>query len=235
MKIKKTVTDKVIAANQENGKKSEGPKDASHVDQNARTHGWLSKHLMLQSEEERQEFYLLLDELVDEYQPVLRTDIELVNELAVDIWTLGDQNGWGMQALAQGRKATAAILKSLAENYDGEQLPLFTQQDGSHSAVQFGWDCQELVVRTGTRNSEQEDEGKSGDRRDKSGHVQIEARLDTSLDTMLRYQAARKRDMYRVIAELRSRQRERRGESVAGEDKRQIHRDGQPKTRRELN
>jgi hypothetical protein len=53
-----------------------------------------------------------------------------------------------------------------------------------------------------------------GDRRGKSGHVQIEARLNTSLHTILRYQAAIKRDMYRAIAELRSRQREREGKAL---------------------
>jgi hypothetical protein len=101
-------------------------------------------------------------------------------------------------------------MTTLAENYDGEQLPLFSERDGSHSAVQLGWDCQELVVRTGTRNSEEEEQEISKDRRGKVGHVQIEARLNTSLDTMLRYQAAINRDLYRALGELRSMQRERR-------------------------
>jgi len=122
-----------------------------------------------------------------------------------------------MQELAQRRQAATAILRTLAENYDGEQLPLFTQRDGSDSAVRLGWDCQELVVRTGTRNSEQEDEGSSRgrDSKGKVGHVQIEARLNTSSDTILRYQTAIKRDLYRAIAELRSLQRERREKALA--------------------
>jgi hypothetical protein len=34
--------------------------------------------------------------------------------------------------------------------------------------------------------------------------LQIEAKLNTSLDTILRYQAALKRDLYRAIAALRA-------------------------------
>jgi hypothetical protein len=210
VKIKKTMTEKAIAANQINGPKSNGPNDPIPANQHALKHGLASKYLAFQNEEEQQEFDALLNELVDEYQPVGRTGVELVNKVAVDFWKLAEGNGWEMQALAHRRQATAAIMTTLAENYDGEQLPLFSERDGSHSAVQLGWDCQELVVRTGTRNSEEEEQEISKDRRGKVGHVQIEARLNTSLDTMLRYQAAINRDLYRALGELRSMQRERR-------------------------
>jgi len=210
MTIKKTMTPKAIEANQENGKKGNGPTDTSKVAQNAWKHGLASKHLAFQNEEERQEFDALLNELVDEYRPQGRTEVELVNKIAVDFWKLAEENGWEMEAVAHRRQATVAIMTTLAENYDHEQLPLFTAPDGSHSALRFGWDCQELVVRTGTRNSEEEDQEIGNDRRGKVGHVQIEARLNTSLDTMLRYQAAINRDLYRALGELRSIQRERR-------------------------
>ena len=219
MKIEKTITDKVIAASQKNGKKGKGPNDPTVVGQNARKHGLQAKYLVFQNEEEEQEFDALLGDLVEEYKPVDRTDEELVGKLAVAFWNSAKLNGWEMQEFAQRRKAAAAVLRTLAENYDGDQLPLFTQRDGSDSAVQLGWDCQELVVRTGTRNSEQEDEGspKDRERKGKIGHVQIEARLNTSLDTILRYRAATNRDLYRAIAELRSRQRERCGQGLQGE------------------
>ena len=209
MKIHKTMTDKAIAASQDNGKKGNGPTDPSKVTQNARKHGLASKYLAFQNEEERQEFDALLNELVDEHHPQGRTGLELVNKIAVDFWKLAEENGWEMQALAHRRQATVAIMNTLAENYDDEQLPLFSERDGSHSAAQLGWDCRELVVRTGTKSSEEEDDGIHDGRRGKIGHVQIEARLNTSLDTMLRYQAAINRDLYRALGELRSMQRER--------------------------
>ena len=48
---------------------------------------------------------------------------------------------------------------------------------------------------------------------------QIEAKLNTSLDTILRYQAALKRDLYRAIAALRAIQGQGRGENGEGEYK----------------
>jgi len=218
MKIKKTLSDKVIAANRQNGKKTKGPIDVDAVGQNARKHGLASKHLVFRDEEERREFHALVDDLRDEYQPVGRTGLELIEEAAVAWWGVAESNGLEKQELEHRRKAAAAIVRTLAENHDGDQLPLFTQRDGSHSAVQLGWDCQELVVRTGTRKSEHEEKDSLGDGRGKIGHVQIEARLNTSLDTILRYQAAKRRDWYRAINELRSLQRERRERMLAGKE-----------------
>jgi hypothetical protein len=46
---------------------------------------------------------------------------------------------------------------------------------------------------------------------DKTNHRSIEAKLTSSLDTILRYQSAIKRDLYRALAELREIRRERNG------------------------
>jgi len=78
MKIKKTVSDKVIAANRKNGKETKGPIDVDAVAQNARKHGLASKRLVFRDEEERREFDALVDDLTDEYQPVGRTGLELI-------------------------------------------------------------------------------------------------------------------------------------------------------------
>jgi hypothetical protein len=214
MKIKKTISDKVIAANQHNGKKGTGPDNKNAVTQNARTHGLLSKCLVFRTEEEQQEFAELLDDLMDQYMPIRRTTREAVHELAVCIWKKAQGNGWELQELAHRIEAPAAILKTLAENYDAGQLPLFTQRNGSDSAAQLGWDCEELVVRTGTSNSVQQDDSSLGDRKDKSGHVMIEAKLNTSLDTVLRYQAAAKRDWRDTINRLESLQPEKSVKSL---------------------
>src|SRR5438132_1311455 len=105
------------------------------------------------------------------------------------------------------RRTTKAIMKSVAETYYEENLSLFNSSNGKPSAAQFGWDCHELIVRSGTRNSEQENPS-SGDWNGKAGHVQIEAKLNTSLDSILRYQAAIKRDLYRAMAALRAMRRD---------------------------
>ena len=83
MKIKKTVTEKVIAANRANAQKGTGPANCNFVSQNARQHSLLSKQLIFQTEEEKQEFNTLLDDLYDEWQPIGRTKRALVEEEAV--------------------------------------------------------------------------------------------------------------------------------------------------------
>ncbi len=171
---------------------------------NALKHGVLAKHLVFRDEQEEIEFNNLLAELEDEYQPDGQTHRALVEETAICLWKLQILNGWELEEVTNRREAAKAILRAVAERYEEDQLSLFTKGDGSHSAARLGWDCQELIVRTGTRNSEQ-DKSLPKDTTDKSGHVQIEAKLTTSLDTILRYQAALKRDLYRAIAALRPR------------------------------
>jgi hypothetical protein len=203
MKIKKTMSEKALKANQENGRKSKGPINVDAVAQNARKHGLQSKHLVFRNEQEQQEFEALEADLMDEYHPVGQTAWEIVHELAFCFWKKSEANGWELQELAHRNKASAAILKTLAENHDPGQLPLFTEQNGSQSAAGLGWDCEELVIRTGNSKSELVEAGPLGDRKDKAGHVLIEAKMNTSLNTILRYQAAAKHDLRDTIKLLR--------------------------------
>jgi hypothetical protein len=207
MKIKKTVSSKVIEANRSNSRKSTGPGHTAAASENATKHGLLAKKLRFHTEDEKEEFDRLVQELESEQQPAGRMEQVLIEEAAVCLWKLQAANDWEIRELANRRKAAKAILKSLVENCEGEELSLFDQGDGSHSAAQRGWDCEGLVIRTGTRNSEQEDA--FGDKSGKAGYLQIEAKLSTSLDTILRYQGAIKRDLYRALAALRDMRRDR--------------------------
>jgi hypothetical protein len=218
VKIHKTVTEKVIAANRANGQKNAGPRDTSAVRHNAVKHGLLAKHLVFQSEEEKIEFDALLNDLEDEYKPAVRTEFALVEEIAVCLWKLQTANGWEVRELANRRKAARAILRAVAENYREDELPLFTEEDGSDSAARLGWDCEELIVRTGTRKSEQEQSRDMQDKTDKTGQVHIEAKLHNSMESVLRYETSLKRDLYRVIAVLRDIQRERRAQDFLTSD-----------------
>ncbi len=208
MKIKKALTAKVIAANRTNAQKSTGPRNTTAVNQNAKTHGLLAKNLRFTTDDEKTEFNKLVHELEDEQQACGRMERALVEEAAVCLWKLQSANDLEIQELTNRREASKAIMKSLGENYD-EEIPLFSQWDGSPSPARLGWDCRELTVRRGTTDSEQEKED-SGDRNSKAGHVQIEAKMTTSLDAVLRYQAAIKRDLYRAVAAARYTARQER-------------------------
>ena len=211
MKIKKTVTEKVIAANRANAQKSTGPRDANAVNQNATRHGLLSKGLHFQNEDEKEEFHRLVQELEREQQAAGRMELALIEEAATCLWKLQSANEWEVQELANRRETSKAIMKNLTEHYDDQKLPIFNQWDGNASAARLGWDCREFTVRSGTAESELEARS-SGDRNRKGDHVQIEATMTTSLDTILRYEAAIKRDLYRALAALRDIRRDRCGE-----------------------
>jgi hypothetical protein len=116
------------------------------------------------------------------------------------------------QEVGHRRQAAKAILKAVAENHCEDPLSLFQKGDGTRSAASLGWDCEELVIRTGAKNSEQENENFSGEIRGKVGNVQLEAKLTSSMLTVLRYQSALKRDLYRAIATLRNIKEQRSGQ-----------------------
>jgi hypothetical protein len=59
-------------------------------------------------------------------------------------------------------------------------------------AISQGWQAQELVCRTASRGYEDEDG--LDDMTGKTGHIVVEAKMTNSLDSILRYRAAIKRD-----------------------------------------
>ena len=157
----------------------------------------------------------MLQELEEYHQPDGPIEVMLIEEIGRCRWRLEDLNGWALQEIINRRQASQAILRGVAENYDEERLPLFTTASGSDSAAQLGWDCEQLIVRTGSKNFERE-EPRSGmgemSKTDKSGTVQIEVKLNTSMDSILRYEAALKRGLYRAIRTLLEIQQQRLGE-----------------------
>jgi hypothetical protein len=211
--IKKNVTEKVVAANRSNARKSTGPRETERTRLNALTHGLLAKHLIFQDEGARTEFNALLHEIETDYRPSGRLEQLLVEEITICVWKAQALNGLEQREMEDRRKASKAILRAVAENCDDKPLPLFVNDDGSRSDAQFSWECRELIVRTGTNSSEREGMPGGDDLNSKSGSAQIEARLNTSGDTLLRYSAAVKKDLYRAITTLRETQRDRREHS----------------------
>jgi hypothetical protein len=209
MKIRKTVSERVISANRANAQESTGPKDCGKVKHNAVRHGLRAKQILFEDEDEEKQYSALLEELEVYHQPDGPIEWMLVEEIARCRWRLQVLSGWEVQEIKNRRMAAKAILQAVAENYDEEQLPLFTTAHGSNSAAQLGWDCQELIVRTGTRSFEQEETSGFMDKADKSGHVQIQAKLNTSMESIMRYEAAMKRDLYRAIRTLHDIQKQR--------------------------
>ena len=116
MKIKKTITPKVMAANRANGSKTAGPHDTSSTRQNALKHGLLARHLVFRDEDESNEFNRLLHDLEYEYSPAGPTESALVEEVANCIWKLQTANAWEMQEFRHQQQAAEAILRAVTEN-----------------------------------------------------------------------------------------------------------------------
>ena len=117
MKVKKSITEKVIAANRENGHKTAGPRNTNAVRQNAVKHGLLAKNLIFGDEEEKNGFNSLLHDLEHEYCPSGPTESALVEEVAICLWKLQTANDWEIQELGHRRQAAKAILRAVAENH----------------------------------------------------------------------------------------------------------------------
>ena len=106
------MSDKKAAANRNNAQKSTGPKTVSgkvRVSQNARRHGVLSQHLVLENES-REEFDQLLSVLQLELQPVGLIEQTLVERIAVSLWR--------QRRLVRAETADVALKQRLVDGED---------------------------------------------------------------------------------------------------------------------
>ena len=201
MKISKKMSEKALAANQENGKKSPGPEDTTQTRYNAVRHSLLARHLKFDNDEDEAEFARLTQELEAEYRPVGTIERALLQEISICLWKLSLASGWEMRELNNQRRAAQAILKSFAET-DESEIALLAQNDGTSSAAQLGWRCRELTIRSDNSHSDQEGFTSVSERNSKRAQVFVEARLSTGIDTVLRYESMLKRDLYKAISAL---------------------------------
>jgi hypothetical protein len=200
--MKKKMTDAAIDANRRNAAKSTGPKTFTNTRNNAVKHGLLAKALAFHTDEQKKEFNDLMAEMRRYFQPVGWIESALVEELGVNYWLLAQTYARVTSEQQNCQRAATAVLNAVSHNCHDEQAPFFREKNGSISAAQPGWDCEELVVRQATRDSEQENASVLGSKTLNVGALQIEAKLTTSLDTHLRYHASLKRDYYRALRML---------------------------------
>jgi hypothetical protein len=202
--IKKTVTEAVLLANRQNGGKSPGPRRTQNTRYNATKHSLLAKNIRFRDESEEKEFQKSVAELSRHHNPVGPTERALVEEMAIAQWRLQTVYGWESLEVKNRENPATAILDGLKENLEAQELSFF-------AATQQGWSARELSVRTGSRNSGEE-EALLG-LTDKTGHIMVEAKmsssLSSSLETLLRYGTSIRRDFYKALKVLCQLQRER--------------------------
>lgn len=221
MKHKKTVTEAVLDASRDNAQFSTGPrteKGKSTTSQNALRHGILARKMVL-SEDEEKDYQRIWQSWNTFCDPTEQLEQSLVEEITNVSWKLGITEGLETRELLRRQHVRDGIdgvfhkeLKLPVSDYD---LPL-----------DRGWDCERILVRALAGN----DQGNSNTSRgpavfqnqvvnavqtsqnshqQKGGHLEVQAVLGSSLETMARYRSQLKRDFYRAVDKLREVQAER--------------------------
>jgi hypothetical protein len=210
MKIEKNVSDKTVAANRENAKKSTGPKTEtakSNLKYHAVKHGLLTKALLLRNEKEEEEFQELADNLEAYFKPRSIMEEMMVEDIAVSWWKLKTVQRLLIKDLRARQKTSEAVLDTFNNASSGVGVPLSSSSRELRMATDFGLECRELVLRVdGKQFDEKEKSGFMG-HPEKTGHIAMEAKLGISSETLLRYERAWKADLYRAIAALKNLQR----------------------------
>jgi hypothetical protein len=199
MKVKKTISQNVIAANRRNAQRSTGPKNVSAVRHNATKHGLLTKRIAFLNDEEVVEFEKLLAGVEEDFTPQGAIQGMLVEEIAVTWWKLGIALGWELEDVANRRQASRELLRMFLQNSQDQKLSSLAFGDGSPAAFSV-WECQGALLKASSRNHEEDLLSAETDK--KIGSSELELRIVSKLETILRYQTSLKRDLYRAIHTL---------------------------------
>jgi hypothetical protein len=195
MKIKKTVTQKVIVANRENGRKGTGSKTQRGKDlvsRNATKHGILARNFRFKDDQEKAVYETLisdLDRTIDRDDPLQRM---LTEEVVMAHVRRGRALKLEQRQSLRQNPATELALRSI-ENSDLVDTGVCLVDPES------GWQCTELTMGAKKAGEHLARNGplaqSSGD-----GHqLQFHAKFQDPMDKALRYQRATARDFYRAL------------------------------------
>ena len=217
------VTDAVRTANRANALSSTGPRTKqgkSNSSNNAVRHGILAKKVVLDTDEQRAEFLELRQRCKTELRPKGLLEKFVVEEIVTLFWKLGIAEFLEVRELLRRQELSddvdSIFRKDLELPISGYDLPL-----------DRGWDCERIVVRAVAGKDQRHSNTmcgpgvvqgqivqalKSSQNSDHQevDHLEIEAVMGSALESMTRYQAKLKRDLYRAIETLRKMQAERR-------------------------
>lgn len=220
MKIRKTISDKVLAANRANGQKTSGPKNCESSKMNAVTHGLLSKRLLL-NEEQAEEFAVLHSNLTLEYQPETETERIMVDDLATIRWKLQLAENLELRRLRRRERSAEIVFQTLAAESETKDLSKLTRAQELADGARVGWECTELKITAGNRKLAEEVNGgdyehtgvndprtsisqSSASKSDQShGSILVEAKVNTGIETIARYEKSLRKDFYRAMDILR--------------------------------
>ena len=207
MKVRKSVTDKVIAANRRNGKKGTGPKTIRGKDivsQNATKHGILAQNFRFRDDREEAAYESHISQVrrsIDEDNPFQHMVAEL---MVIDYLRCGRALRLERKLIERKNPATELALGAI------EHSELVSTGIGRLDFAP-GWECKELHLSAGKdvenliRNGSVARSGGNGQ------ELELHAKFQDPLDRALRYQRATTRDFYRAMDWLCRLRREQEG------------------------
>jgi len=199
----------MLDANRENAKKSTGPQTETGKEtssSNSIKHGLLADGLVFETDDDEEQFHAFIDQLIDDLMPDGALPSILVEEIAVCWWKLRSALRWEMAAARSRQESSRDVVQGLVAENLGNKSQLEFLENQKVALGGGGWECTELLVRKG-RSSESSNSTNISKRDVTAGeevHVQVEAKLATSLETSMRYSAMIRRDLHRAIDQLKS-------------------------------
>jgi hypothetical protein len=198
MTIRKTTTDAVLRANQENGNKTPGPTNTSRTKDNARTHGFLASTIKFVDETQEKEHAELLDKLVKHRRPNGPEEQIEVEMMAIELLRLRDL--YGAEFAEHQRRTNAAALQVVTDNG-------FTREAALEAATEQGYQIEALLWRSGPQ-VRSEGEGFDELVHD-TRNIVVSAKLANRSDLIDRYKTKHLRTYHAALAVLQGLQRER--------------------------
>lgn len=143
----------------------------------------------------------MLEELEKDFAPRGAVQCMLLEEIAVTWWKLRIAVGWELEDIANRQEASRELLRRFVHSSQDEHLSSLSSEDGRPASLST-WECQGAVLRS--RSRRHGEDLLSDERESKDGGSEMELRITTALDTILRYQTSLKRDFYRALQMLHS-------------------------------
>jgi len=201
MRVKKTITEAVLHANRENGKKSPGPKDTSQTKNSAKKHGFLSGRIQFADENQQKEFADVLAELEEDCRPTGPREQMQVEVMAISQFLLRDLYSCEFGELSNWKNGSATLLRAMTDDNVARQAVL-------RAAIEQECHVEALMWRAGPRcrNDEQDPLDEiTGENK----NIVVGAKLASRLDLIDRYRTKHLRIYHAALAALRELQRER--------------------------
>jgi len=220
MKIKKTVTESVLAANRTNSKLAKGrktPRGKAASSRNSLRHGLLAKAVFFDSDEKRAAYEQHWRACNAHWRPVGPVELFLTEDITNISWKLAIEEALETEALAhrQSDGIDGIFANDLDLPIDATDLPLGPSYVCEKVSI-------EAVAAKGNVDSDGSSTPKLYDGRfvqntrksslgthHHTGQLGVRAVLGNSLDALVRYRSGLKHDLYRALDTLRSLQAER--------------------------